>query len=182
MLHIWCAPDQKESLKYLFENLASCLLERDRRRDILAGDKGWDLTACHLRSKKGKTSRLARHKGPKGSVQVTVGNQTCPWFASLMTWTGKRPGIPIKSSASWDSFHSLSKKMIPKENLFSRSDQENKDNLNTKEMVRPSSSPTAVRTGTWKTFSWEPNRSGRYDPRRTIPCKTLFAMPMAPSL
>ena len=61
------------------------------------------------------------------------------------------------------------KKMIQKENLSSQSDQENKDNLNTKEMVRPSSSPTAVRTGTWKTFSWEPNRSGRYDPRRMIP-------------
>ena len=178
-MHIWRVPDQKESLKYLGEDLAPCLLERDRRRDILAGDKGWDLTACHLRSKKGKTSRLARRKGLKGSVQVTVCNPTCPWLASLMTWTGKRPGIPIKSSASWDSFHSLSKKYSKGKSLLPS--QENKDNLNTKEMVRPSSSPTAVRTGTWKTFSWEPNRSGRYDPRRTIPCKTVFAMPMAPS-
>ena len=73
------------------------------------------------------------------------------------------------------------KTIIPKENFSFWSDQENKDNLNTKEMVRPSSSPTAVRTGTWKTFSWEPNRSGRYDPRSMIPCKTVFAMPIAPS-
>ena len=50
------------------------------------------------------------------------------------------------------------------------------DDLKTKEMVRPSSSPTAVRTGTWKTFSCEPNRSGRYDPRRIIPVGKRMAL------